>query len=355
MPKEYKNTTARASAVLRSTLRKELFSGSLKVGVLLPSVRHLSTAYKLAPKTVHRALQALEREGLIGSEPRKGFRVLSRSNDPRQGLPVASILDTNHLNNTSPLHQTLNGMLEKILAEQAFPILNIFGANKSTNEIISHIKTEKVWGVLLDTVNLPLLIQIEKLGVPAVMIDAWVEDSPFDVVLQDNYQGGYKAAKCLIKQGYKRIAWLGPIGSSGISRERFGGAAAACAASGTPLTKEWCFECEVNNPHKKTLELLSAKNKPDAILSLWSEVSLSIATVSKKLNLKIGKDFGMVGWSTEDKYEEYSKSFENDTPPPTIIWAPEEMALTAISRLSERWQNPTMPSLRLLVPTYLRE
>lgn len=352
---EYKNTTARASAVLRSSLRKELFSGNLKVGTLLPSVRHLSTTFKLAPKTVHRALQALEREGLIGSEPRKGFRVLSRSTDPRQGLPVASILETNHLKNTSPLHQTLNGLFEKTLAEQAFPILNIFSANKAINEIINQIKTEKAWGVLLDTVNLPLLIQIEKAGIPAVMIDAWVEDAPFDVVLQDNYQGGYKAAKCLIKQGHKRIAWLGPIGSSGISRERFGGAAAACAAFGIPLSKEWCFECDINNPQKKTLELLSAKNKPDGILSLWSEISLAIASVSKKLNLKIGKDFAMVGWSTEDKYEEYSKSFENDSPPPTIIWSPEEMALTAISRLSERWQNPTMPTLRLLVPTYLRE
>lgn len=354
MSLEYKNTTARASATLRSTLRKDIFSGTLKIGSLLPSVRALSKTFQLTPKTVHYALQALEREGLIGAEPRKGFRILSRSKDPRQGFPVASILDTNHLNNTSPLHQTLNTLIEKTLAEQAIPILNIFTETKSITEIVSQIKKEKTWGVLLDTVNLPLLIQMEKIGIPAVMIDAWVENAPFDVVLQDNYQGGYEAAKYLIKQGHKRIAWLGPIGSSGISRERFAGALVACETNGASIPNEWRFECEVNKPHAKTLELLSIKNRPDAILSLWSEISISVASNAKKLKLKIGKDFEMVGWTTEDKYEKYALAFEKNNTPPTIIWDPQEMAQMAINRLSEKWQNPTIPTMRILVPTYLR-
>ena len=355
MAPEPKNTSARASANLRSSLRKELFSGNLAVGDLLPSVRHLGSTYNLAPKTVHRALQALEREGLIGSEPRKGFRVLSRSNDPRQGLPVVSVLETTDLINTSPLHKTLHQLIEKTLAEQAFPILSVFSANKSVEDILEEIKVGQAWGLLLDTVNIPLLKRIEKMGVPAVMIDAWMEDAPFDVVLQDNYQGGYKAAKHLVKKGYKKIAWFGPIGSSGISRERFGGVVAALSTAGIFITKEMCFECDPNAANAKALELLSSKNRPDAIISLWSEASISIAIAAKKLNLKIGKDFGMVGWSTEDKYEQYSKSFEDNNAPPTIVWAPEEMVQTAMTRLSERWRNPTMPCLRLHVGTFLRE
>lgn len=355
MAKDLKYSTARASANLRSTLRKELFSGNILVGDLLPSVRQLSTSYQLAPKTVHRALQALEREGLIGAEPRKGFRVLSRSNDPRKGCPVASVLDSSDWNNTSPLHLTLKLSIEKNLAEQSFSLLSVFCANKTIDSILEQIKGGRAWGVLLDTVNVPLLTKIEKIGIPAVMIDAWVEDAPFDVVLQDNYQGGYKAAKYLLKQGYKKIAWLGPVGSSGISRERFGGASAALGGAGRYLAKEMCFECNHVRPDAEVHKLLSSKNRPDAIIAMWSEISVSIARTAKKLNINIGSDLGMVGWSTADKYEQYAKSFEENQVPPTIVWDPEEMAQTAINRLAERWRNPNMPCLRLHVGANIRE
>lgn len=354
MVNEFKNSMARASASLRMALRKELFSGNLIVGDLLPSVRQLSAQFQLAPKTVHRALQELEKEGLISSEPRKGFRVLSRSNDPRRGCPVASVLDSPDWNNTSPLHLTLKLNIERILNEQSFSLLSVFCVNKTIDSIIEQIKIGRAWGVLLDTVNVPLLAKIEKMGIPAVMIDAWVEDAPFDVVLQDNYQGGYKAAKYLLKQGYKKIAWVGPIGSSGISRERFGGASAALSGAGRYLTKEMCFECDHNNPDAEVLKILTAKNRPDAIIALWREIAISIANTAKKLNLKIGTDFGMVGWSTLDKYEAYSKFFEENNTPPTIVWDPAEMAQTAINRLSERWRNPQMPVLRLHVGTNIR-
>jgi DNA-binding LacI/PurR family transcriptional regulator len=344
-------TTGRPTSALISNLRKEILTGSIPIGDLIPSVRHLSLEYKLATKTVHRTLIALEKEGLLVAEPRKGYRVIATSKDPRKGCPVAFILESTDFTNSAPLHFTLRNEMEKFLATKSFSILTIFTGNHSIEEIVEQIQLARVWGVLLDTVNIELLQRIKAMGIPAVMIDAWVEDAPFDVILQDNYQGGHQAGQYLINKGYKRIAWVGPIGATAISRERYGGAVSALAAGKKLLSPELTFECHQNQPDAAIRKLFAMPKKPDAILCLWSEIAVAVAKISKELGFKIGVDFDMVGWSTTDKQNQYAQAFENKKIPSTIVWSPEMMAQTAITRLSERWTNSKIAPMRLLVDT----
>lgn len=346
--------TNRPSNKLQNILRKELTSGVLAIGDLLPSVRQLSATYNIAPRTVHKVLQYLEKEGLIFAEPRKGYRVKHNVNDPRKGCPVAFLLESSNYTKTAPLHFTLRVAMENILSTQSGSLLSVFSENKTLEEIMTYLKSGRAWGVLLDTVNRDILNCIKESGMPAVMIDAWVEDAPFDVVLQDNYQGGFQAGHYLAQKGFQDIAWVGPIGASAISRERFGGASSALATMKQFLTPENCFECNPTHAEETVRKLLSSPKRPKAILSLWSEISVAIAKISKELSIEIGADFEMVGWSTEDRYEEYKKNFNNHKAPPTIVWDPERMAQTAINRLWERWAHPHIPPMRLLVDTTLR-
>ncbi|PCJ57659.1 MAG: hypothetical protein COA79_15550 [Planctomycetota bacterium] len=347
-------STKRPSSVLQTLLRTMIFSGDLVVGELLPSVRELSIEYKLAPKTVNRAMKSLESEGLISIEPRIGSRVLSTTNNSIKGRPVAFILDSNELTIDSPLHFALRSLLEKKLAEKSCPVLCIFSLKMSIDEIVEQLKMARVWGVILDTVNLDLLKRIKEIGIPAVMMDAWVEDAPFDVVLQDNYQGGYKAADYLIKKGFKNIAWLGPIKQSAISRERFGGASSALASNGSCLQPNMCYECHPYHATDTVKKLLTKKNRPDAIISMWHETSITVARVAKELNIKIGTDIHMIGWTTEDRYELFSNAFKPNEIPPTIIWQPEDMAVATISRLTEHSNNKDLPTQRILMGTKIK-
>ncbi len=69
--------------------RKAIVSGEFKAGDPFPSVRALSSEYRLNPNTVQKALTALKNEGLIESLPGVGNRVCV--------LPEASRRDINLL------------------------------------------------------------------------------------------------------------------------------------------------------------------------------------------------------------------------------------------------------------------
>lgn len=66
--------------------RKAIVSGEFKPGDPFPSVRALSTEYRLNPNTVQKALTALKNEGLIESLPGVGNRVCEAPEASRRDL-----------------------------------------------------------------------------------------------------------------------------------------------------------------------------------------------------------------------------------------------------------------------------
>ena len=83
----------RVSSELVKQLREQITTGEFVPGQYLPTVREFSETKGVARKTVHRVFQKLESEGFIVSEPRKGYRVQSRTLNPDQGCPLAYLAD----------------------------------------------------------------------------------------------------------------------------------------------------------------------------------------------------------------------------------------------------------------------
>jgi GntR family transcriptional regulator len=65
-------------------IRAKILAGDLRVGTALPSIRSLAREQHISVITVQRAYEALEREGLIESRPRKGFFVVLLSDDSKK-------------------------------------------------------------------------------------------------------------------------------------------------------------------------------------------------------------------------------------------------------------------------------
>jgi len=187
------------------------------------------------------------------------------------------------------------------------------------------------------------------------MMDAWVEGAPLDAVLQDNYLGGYLAAKHLIDKGHREIAWLGAIGRSAHSRERFGGAAAAVAAAGSHMPPLRRFESTDETIVSSIQSMLSGPDRPTAVLALWRDVAVRLVETARQLHLTPGRDFDMVGWTTKDQYEGYKAAFDGGSIAPAVVWNPEDMARLAVARLTERWANPDAPITRLHVKVELKQ
>jgi hypothetical protein len=102
-------------------------------------------------------------------------------------------------------------------------------------------------------------------------------------------------------------------------------------------------------------QYLSSRKRPKALLALWQGASSLVAQTARELGLAPGRDFDMVGWSTEGDYEsEFRPCFAGLAMPPAVVWDVEALARTAVARLAERRANPKLPPIMLKIPTRLR-
>ena len=212
---------------------------------------------------------------------------------------------------------------------------------------------------MLDTLDPKLAEAVRSAGLPVVMINAWLETSNFNVVLQDNYLGGYLAARHLVETGAQRIAWINPLGAYCHSRERFAGAVAGLASYGQTFVPRYILDTGVDamNPEHaaRLLTLLRSEDRPDAALVFWRDIARVVRHVANTANVLIGPDLKIVGWMVDELFErEHVGLYEGLPVPPAITWKARSMTQMALMRLSEIRADASGEFCRLLVPARLR-
>jgi LacI family transcriptional regulator, galactose operon repressor len=349
----------RPTQKLAARLRKEISSGVVPSGELLPGERSIARESGVAQMTARRALKMLQAEGLLVAEPRRGYRVLPGANDPDRGAPLAYVLSPHPGPELwDDLHKEFVAALQQAAALRGWTLLAVGTEDRTHQQIIEDLRTARVCGAILDTPSGELMAAIHGADVPTLVVDDWRQDLEIDAVVQDGFRGGLLAGSCLVEHGHQRIAWLGPIGVSRQGLERYGGASAALAARGLEITSE--LRRELSNPEtpdgvEKARQLLTMKDRPTAILALWQGCVASLVKAAHQLDLIPGKDFEMIGWSTEAGYQkDFLSHFTNGPIPPAVVWDVQVLGQTAVSRLAERRQNPELPVIKLKVPTRLK-
>ena len=118
--------TGRGSAGLLNVLRERILSGRAVAGEFLPTVRKLSEKHGVAPGTAWRALKALESEGLVAAQPRRGYRVLDIEAKAASMDTVAYVLDQRNLAiSWGPLYNQLLETAESFTAKGGIDLLKM--------------------------------------------------------------------------------------------------------------------------------------------------------------------------------------------------------------------------------------
>ncbi len=349
----------RSSAGLSVKLRQDILEGKISAGGYLPTERELATRHGVAGMTARRALKALEAEGLIAAEPRRGYRVMARANDPQKGAPLAYVLAPHSQAGLwDDLHRALLAGFQQAAAARGWTLLAVGCEGLSLEQVVEQLRAARVCGAILDTPGRELIDAVLRAGMPAITVDDWREDLEIDSVVQDGFRGGLLAGKWLAVRGCRRIGWIGPVGVSRQGLERFGGASAALAAEGIELPPE--MRVVLDDPESPegvagARRLLSAKDRPEAVLSLWQGCTASLVRAARELALVPGRDFQMVGWSTEEDYERtYLSHFVGGPVLPAVVWRVGTLARTTIARLVELRSGPAEAPTVIKVPTRLR-
>ncbi|MCW8133461.1 MAG: GntR family transcriptional regulator [Planctomycetota bacterium] len=343
-------------AWLAEQLRQAILSGEIPVGASLPATKMLGRKHGISQETARRAAKQLQHEGLVASEPRQGFRVLARGNDPDRGLPLAFVVaEEERQGRWNEFHRMLFAGLQSAAAERRWPVLAVGTGGRSGPEILEQLRECRAWGIVLDSMHAGLLEAVVRLRMPVVMMDAWESEVRLDAVVQDSFQGALQAVRYLAARGHTRIGWVGKISDSIQAQERFGGFCAGLAGMGLKLRADWALDTPPEETAGAARKLLARRDRPTAAVGLWLDAARELVHAAAELGLKPGKDLEIVGWTAEELYEtEYRAAMGGLPCPATMVWSASNLARAALARLAERRLHPELPPLLIKLPVRLR-
>lgn len=351
---------SRTASEICERIRLDIREERIPFGRLLPGLRSLSEQFQVSRNTLQRAMAILISEGQIAAEPRRGYRVLGGLAEQEKVRPLAYVTDGAPRQWNSVEQQLLTGF-QRTAQAHGWSLLGIGAEEREQDEVMRQVIAARVWGLLFDSLDPLLLAKVRAAGIPAVVVDCWVEDEGIDVVLQDDYQGGFFAATHLAAMGHRRIAWLGPTIESAHSMARLAGAIMGLRRRGIelmptrPVADPMDMNAWTNNARAWSGELLSSAQRPTAVLALWQIVTAGLVAAGRDLGLVPGHDFAMVGWCTEEAHDDFCRAiFLEGQPSAMMTWSVQTMAKLAVSRLAERRANPNLDAVRINVPVKLR-
>jgi DNA-binding LacI/PurR family transcriptional regulator len=298
-------------------------------------------------------LKKLESEGLLKAEARHGFRVVETAGSPTANRPVAYVtaraLD---LSDGQAVNWALASLLQEEAAERGWGMMGIHGRPE---QVVEQLTESGTWGAILDTNDPELLDCLRQTGMPVVMVNSMEEHVDIDLVMQDNYLGGYRAAMHLIDGGARRLGWVGHLSQFCHGRERFAGVQACARARGVELRAEHVLDADGPPDRKKLMSMLRVKKRPDGVLAFPPAANKGVLSALDELGLRLGKDLRMVGWCAEEVYEsEYVPRFGRGRPAPAMVWSVTCMAREALNRLLLQRDGGRASTLRTNVPVTLR-
>lgn len=190
--------------------------------------------------------------------------------------------------------------IEKVLFAQNFD-LTISNINNFENiEMLleKFVYSKKTDGILLpgSALNKHIIDELKRLNFPFVIIGQPLKFKNNFWVDIDNKLGSKLAVSHLLKQGYKRIAYVGGLSSGVISKDRQDGyREAICDNFKNDYSKEFLLEvAETNNIADAIKSLYNRKEKPDAITCEDNFFAHSVLKTLKNLGLNTPKDVGIV-------------------------------------------------------------
>jgi DNA-binding LacI/PurR family transcriptional regulator len=346
----------RTSVEVTEALRLLVSAGQTSAGRYMPTTRELSRQHGVSNHTVIKALKTLESEGVLKCEPRHGYRVTARANDPNRGCPIAFLLSSDNLiGGTDSFYSHLGRLIAANASKRGWETVKVVIERDETRSAFERLKQMQCGGVILDTVYPDVLAKARHSGLPTVVVDAWDPTEQFDAVVQDDFGGGELASSYLLSAGHTRIAWLGPNKSTYHAAKRFSGAASAMADAGLSFLHDIRLRFSDPGLAAAARAMLGSPQRPTAVLALWQPMLSALLEAARELGIAPGRDLAIVGWCAEEVHESsYVPLFGKEAAAPAVVWSVASMAAAAVSRLAERRAHPDPGCVRTSIPVRMK-
>ena len=340
------------------TLKGSILGGKYPADRPMPSLRSLVRKHGFSTITIRRALDELERQGLIARHRGSGTFV-SRSGVARKlGLIVPGVA-------YSEFFPPIVSEISRLAQENEYTLL--FGdiASKRPEKRASMAKKlarefaeQGVAGVLyqplelvedVKKVNREILSVFDRAQIPVVILDndfvQIPERSEYDVVGIDNVAAGVLAAEHLLTLGVRNIHFLRRPRCSSSVNNRMRGVMSALNLKGLPMRMSVVLTAEPDDVSAVKRHL--RRGRPDAFVCGNDAAAISLKQTLEGLGYRIPDDIMLIGFD--------DVAYANIVSPrlTTVRQPCKEIAGAAFRRLLARIADPTLPVFSIFLPVRL--
>jgi LacI family transcriptional regulator len=314
-----------------------------KAGVSVTTVSHvINNSRPVNPETRNRVEQAMQ---VLRYQP----NVLARSLRRGKTHTIGVILP----DNTNPYFAEVVRGIEDTSFAQGYSVMLCNSDNDLDKErLYTNVLIEKqVDGIIFVAAGLSEenIHNLQKRGVPSILVDRQVPGVMIDSVLADNQAGGYLAANHLIGLGHTAIACIsGPRGLRS-SDERIAGYRQALESAGINAPPRWIVEgdFQYQGGFAGAEKLLTGDPRPSAIFACNDLMAIGVYRYAHENQLRIPKDISVVGFD-DIRLAEYS-----NPPLTTIRQSKGVMGTRAAKLLLERIANGNLVIKQDIIPVQL--
>ncbi|MEJ6488846.1 LacI family DNA-binding transcriptional regulator [Leucobacter sp. USCH14] len=251
----------------------------------------------VAAATVTRVTQAIEQLGFVRND---AARQLRAGRSTSFGLVV---LDTRN-----PFFMDLAYGAQRRAIDDGYTVL-MGGSDDSPereHSILEMFEEHRVAGVLISPVDTDLtqLWKLRHAGIPVVLVDRGSSDRSFSSVSVDDVEGGRIAARHLLEQGRRRIAFVGgPIGIKQVSDRLNGARSVVAEVADATLEVRETQALSVLEGRRIAEEILAlpADRRPDAVFAANDLLAMGVLQAFVMTgSLRVPEDIALIGYDDID-------------------------------------------------------
>ena len=221
-------------------------------------------------------------------------------------------------------------------AEKSQDLLNVFQNRQVDAFIIAPVE---------NTEN--QIRELEKTGLPVVLIDRYFPSVDVDSVHINNFQAAYNAVDHLLNNGRKKIGMMSYDTQLPHIRERKNGYKAALKANGIRFKKEFVKEASYQNIERdvaeKMKELLFPKLKVDAFFFATNTLAVESLKIINQLAIKVPEELAIIAFDESDAFDFFY------CPISYFSQSLEEMGKAAVKLVIERLKDNTKEHIHVII------
>ena len=296
--------------IVKQAIKSKILDGTYEPHAKIPSESEMMKQFEVSRHTVRLAIGELVTEGWLYREQGAGTFCADRSKQQLQqnGMPNKNIAIVTTYISDYIFPSIIRGA-EAYLSDHGYNV-SLFNTNndhEKEREYLERIITTGFDGAIIEPTksasanpNINYYLNLERLQIPYIMINAYYDAlEPFRVLVDDE-QGAFLQTEHLIKQGHRDI--IGFFKTDDMQGTlRMKGYLKAHREHKVPITPNHIVTYSTEEKHEKPVNELEAllnqsEAKPTGLVCYNDELAIKLINVLRERNIKIPQDMSIVGF-----------------------------------------------------------